>query len=233
MTYTLMGESESYSSNTGASQGDEPIESANPKKRKETKGKEIANQEPARKHQRLEPLHFVVSANVNEILDIDESLGDIRIPSPIPVQPEDDEPPSPTNTEIVDSDNEVDILDNEFEEGMISALRGIQEIPVVQDIQEEQDTEQPTIPDWLKERLKMKESKKVPEEEDDMVDFLTKLEAASAKKPTKTFSTIQRDEAGHRTIQVAILTVDKSREEITPQEYAITSAVDLSPTTKG
>lgn len=78
----------------------------------------------------------------------------------------------------------------------------------------------------------MKEPEEVPEEEDDMADFLARLEAVSARKLAKAFSTIQRDEVGHRTVQVAVPTVDKSREEITPLEYAIT-IVDLGPTTKG
>lgn len=105
LTYNLMGEVESYSSNACASQGDEPIESTNPRKRKKTiddsirsKGKRVVNEETVQKRQRLGPSHFAMSRNVNKILTIeDESLAEIRIPSPIleniePIQLEDDEP---------------------------------------------------------------------------------------------------------------------------------------------
>lgn len=125
----------------------------------------------------------------------------------------------------------MDILGEEFHEGMISALRGVQDIPCAENTQEEEGIEQPTIPDWLKERLKIKVLVEVPEE-DDMADFLARLETVAAKKLAKVFSTIQKDEIGRCTMQIAVLIVDKSKEDITPQEYAITT-VDLGPTTKG
>lgn len=87
LTYNLMGEAESYSLNAGASQSDEPIESTHLGKRKgivndstREKGKKTTDEEPTQKKQRSKPLHFSMSVNMNEILDIDESLGDIRTP---------------------------------------------------------------------------------------------------------------------------------------------------------
>lgn len=56
----------------------------------------------------------------------------------------------------------------------------------------------------------------VQEEEDDMADFLPRLETMAVRKPTRIFSTIQRDEAGHRTVQIAMPTVDKSKDDIAP-----------------
>lgn len=70
------------------------------------------------------------------------------------------------------------------------------------------------------------------QEEDDTADFLARLEQVATKKLAKKFSTIQRDEADSHSIQIAVPTVDKAQDEITPQEYAITT-IDLSPTTKG
>jgi hypothetical protein len=92
LTYNLMGEAESYSSNADASQGNEPVEKASSRKRKEIddnsakeKGKKIANEEPVRKIQKSGPLHSAMSRNKNNIVDIDESLVDMRTPFPIRV----------------------------------------------------------------------------------------------------------------------------------------------------
>lgn len=125
----------------------------------------------------------------------------------------------------------MDVLEGGSQEGMISALRGVQDIPIEEPNPEEDSIEQPTIPDWLKGRLKVKTIIEVLEDEDDMVDFLARLETVAVRKPTKMFSTIQRDETSHRMVQIAVPTMFKSKEDIAPQEYAITT-VDLGPTTK-
>lgn len=153
LTYNLMGEAKSYSSNAGASPSNELAENSG-RKRKEMnndsakeKGKRTADEEPTQKKQKPGPLHSAMSGNRINILDINESLADMRTPSPIHVQTEDDEPPSPTGTEIFESNNEMDIFDEGFQEGMISALKGVQDVPTKEANQEEDAIEQSTIPD--------------------------------------------------------------------------------------
>lgn len=175
-----MGEIEAYSSNAEASQNVGPIKSTNSRKKKKevgsssrTKGKTTIDEGSAQKKQRLEPSCFAASANRNNVLTIDESLAKIKIPSPVHrenielIQQEDEEPPSPTGTKISESDNEMDILGNDFQEGMISALRGGQNMPCEENDPEEEGIEQLTILDWLKERLKIKAPVEVQEEGDD------------------------------------------------------------------
>lgn len=156
-----------------------------------SKGKELANEELAQKKQRSEPPHFATSRNLDSLMIIkDQPLDEIKIPSPIhegnvmSVQQEDEEPTSPIGTKILESDNEIDILGNEFQEGIISALQGAQDIPCEESNQEKEGIEQPTILHWLKERSKVKVPVEVQEEEDDTVDFLARLGKVATKKPT-------------------------------------------------
>lgn len=119
----------------------------------------------------------------------------MKIPSPIhegniqSTQQEDQEPPPPSNTDIIEQENEIDILYEGFQEGMIFSLRGIEDNPCEESNQEEEGIEQPTIPDWLKERMKIKAPMEV-QEEDLTTDFLAKLGKVAVGKTSKRFSMI-------------------------------------------
>lgn len=143
-----MGEAEGYSSNEEATQSARPIEGA------KRKGKAVVNEGLAQKKQRIEPSRSATSQNENYILIVDESLDEIDIPSPVHEEnvEEDEQPLSPTGTEVLGPDNEIDVEEGEFQEGMISALR---DIMCEKDNPEAEGIEQPTVLDWLKERLKI------------------------------------------------------------------------------
>lgn len=79
----------------------------------------------------------------------------------------------------------------------------------------------------MKEKIQVIET----QEEDDMVDFLAKLEQVATKKPARRFSTIQRDEAGYRTVQIVVEKLDEAKGDIASHEYEITT-LNLGPTTK-
>lgn len=124
-----MGEAEECSSNAEASQGAEQIESAKQKvgSSLKTKGKAIVTEGPVQKKQRVEPFRSAASANI-DVLAIYQSLAEMEIPSLVheenveSVNQEDEQPPSPTGTKILESENEMDVEEGEFQEGMISAL---------------------------------------------------------------------------------------------------------------
>lgn len=187
LTYDLMGEAERYSSNEEATQSARPIEST------KKKGKAVVNEGPSQKKQWLEPSPYAASANINDILAIDKSLAEREIHSPVreenveSIHQEDEQPPSPNGTEVLESNNEMDVEEGEFQKGMISALRVMM---CEKGNQEVEGIEQPTVPDWLKERLEVKTQEKEVQEEDHMEDFLARLEQVATKKPTKRFSTI-------------------------------------------
>lgn len=71
----------------------------------------------------------------------------------------------------------------------------------------------------------------VEQEEDDMADFLARLEQTVVKKPAKRFSTIQRDETGNRIVHIVVPKVNKAKGDIAPPEFEITT-FDLDPITK-
>lgn len=75
LTYNLMGVIKGYSSNEEATQNARPSENA------KRKGKTIEIEEPIQKRQRIEPSHSATSRNEKYILNIDESLVEIEIPS--------------------------------------------------------------------------------------------------------------------------------------------------------
>lgn len=133
-------------------------------------------------------------------------MVEIEIPSSVHeenaelVHQEDEQPPSPTGIKILESEHDTDIEEKEFQEGMIFALWGIARDIETKDDQEVEGIEQPTVPEWFRERLKMNTLVVEEQEEDDMADFLARLEQTAAKKPTKRFSTIQRDETGNCTV---------------------------------
>lgn len=91
--------------------------------------------------------------------------------------------------------------------------------------------EQPTVLDWLKERLKINTPVIEDSEEDDMAGFLARIEKLVVKKLAKRFFTIQRDEAGNCTMLIAAPKVNKAKGDIAPHEYEITT-FDLGPSTK-
>lgn len=94
---------------------------------------------------------------------------------------------------------------------MIFALRGIARDKETKDDQEVEGIEQPTVPEWLRERLKMNALVVEEQEEADMADFLARLEQTTVKKPSKRFSTIQRDETGNYIVQIAVPKVNKAK----------------------
>lgn len=108
-----MGDTESCSSNAGASRADGPTNAANSRKRKEVdksarQDKDKVIDGPSRKKHKPRPLHSATSRNIEEILAMDrESLENARIPSPVrdvePIQVEDDDQPSPASTKILES----------------------------------------------------------------------------------------------------------------------------------
>lgn len=123
----------------------------------------------------------------------------------------------------------MDILDGGFQEGIISALRRVEDNPSDENNQEDGGIEQSTIPDWLKERMKVKALVEI-QQEDDTTNFLARLGKVPIKKTAKKYSLIQRDDAGMRSIQVVVPKFDKAKEDITPGEYEITT-INLGPTT--
>lgn len=72
-----MGVAEGYSSNEEATQNARSSENA------KRKGKAIENEEPAQKRQRMEPSHSATSRNEKYILNIDEPLVELEIPSSV------------------------------------------------------------------------------------------------------------------------------------------------------
>lgn len=52
--------------------------------------------------------------------------------------------------------------------------------------------EHPTVPAWLRERLKMNTQVVEEPKEDDMTNFLVRLKQTIVKKPTTRFSTIRQ-----------------------------------------
>lgn len=147
------------------------------------------------------------------------------------IQQEVQEQPFVSNTEIIELENdEMDILDGEFQEGMISALRGVEDNLGDENNQEDEGIEQPTIPDLLRERMKVKAPIEI-QQEDDTTNFLTRLEKVTIKKIAKKYSLIQKDDVGFRSVQVDVPKVDKAIEDITLGDYEITT-INLGPTTK-
>lgn len=124
--------------------------------------------------------------------------------------------------------NEIDILDGEFQEGMISVLRGVEDNQDDENNQEDEDIEQPIFLNWIKERMKVKSLMEI--QQDDTTKFLARLENITIKKTTK-YSLIQKDDVGFRLVQVVVPRVEKAKRDITPEEYEIT-AINLGPTTK-
>lgn len=224
LTYDLLGEAEGYSSNEEATQSARSIEGA------KKKGKAVVNEGLAHKKQRIEQSRSATSKNENYILAIDQSLVEMEILSLAREDnaKENEQPPSPTGTQVLESDNEMDVEEDEFQEGMIFALR---DIMCEKGNQEMEGIEQPTIPDWLKERLKEKTQEIEVQEEDDMADFLARLEQTAVKKSATRFSAIQRDETGCRIVQIVVPKVDKAKGYIASHEYEITT-FNLGPTTK-
>lgn len=77
LTYDLMGKAESYSSNTGASQGSELVENVSSRKRK-SKDKAMV-EDPVQKKQKSKPPRSATSANINDIVDIERWDGFISL----------------------------------------------------------------------------------------------------------------------------------------------------------
>lgn len=105
---------------------------------------------------------------------------------------------------------------------MISALKGLQEVE-----QLDEGIEQPTIPEWLKERMKKKAMVEV-QPMDDVDEFLAQISKPIEKKKAKKFSKIIRDGSGSHILQVAVPKVDKAKEDILPKEYEVRK-IDLGP----
>ncbi|XP_057826182.1 uncharacterized protein LOC131037938 [Cryptomeria japonica] len=146
-------------------------------------------------------------------------------------------------------DDEVRVLSQPVEEvvekvfrtpdrGQIEAptifLDGIPANPGEADNEFDRNTEeQSTIPDWLRARIKAKVPKDAHSTEEVTATFLEKVsEPAIAKppKPARKFSLIQRDSAGFRTVQIAVPKEGKTRDNVTADDYKITTIEMGKPT---
>lgn len=81
---------------------------------------------------------------------------------------------------------------------------------------EQNTVEQSTIPDWLRERIRAKVPKEAHSEENTST-FLEKVSEpviVKPPKPARKFSLIQRDNAGFKTVQIAMPKEGKTRDNI-------------------
>lgn len=194
------------------------------------KGKRFIGEEDVSRRQKSNEGHSTISASsttpVRILIDEHELYNEIggnetKIPSPIIEEPIQERIP----TKVVEPENPK--LEGGFQDGITSVLKG------VEDNFDDSGMEQSTIPDWLREKMKVK----VPEEvhqEDNTTLLLSELNKSNKRrpsKPAKKFSLIQRSSVGFRSDQVAVPKVDKARDNITPEEYEITT-ISLGKTTK-
>lgn len=67
--------------------------------------------------------------------------------------------------------------------------------------------------------------------DDDLEDFLNRIGKIVEKKQAKKYSKITKESSGFQLVQVVIPKVNTTKDDITLEEYEVTT-VDLGPTTK-
>lgn len=85
----------------------------------------------------------------------------------------------------------------------------------------------------MKERIKAKVPEKL-QQKDNTAAFLAEMNKPSEMrppKPAKKFTLIQRNSAGFKSVQVVVSKASKTQDDITPEEYEVTT-ISLGKTTK-